>query len=220
MQLAVNDGYRRVKLKVKPGMDVEPIAAVRTAFPNLHLGFDANGSCGAKDGAFLQTLNAFQPTVIEQPFAPDRLDLCVELKQTLPTLRIGLDESVASLGDLIVAHRLGALDELNIKPGRVGGPLAALDSMSYCRKHNIPLWVGGMFETGVGRIANLRIAARLPNAAAHDLSPSRRYFPADVVQNPIDMSRDGYIEHDYDQPVILNENNLEQMRQQRIVLEK
>ncbi len=216
---AVEAGFRRVKLKVTPGMDLATLHAVRNAFPSIYLGFDANGAIGEGDQAFVEALAALEPTVLEQPFAPGRIDLCAALKKHRPALRICLDESVDGLGALITAHRLGALDELNLKPGRVGGPLTTVRIMEYCRVHGIPAWVGGMFETGIGRAANLRVAARLPEALAHDLSPPRRYLAQDVVQRPLTMDADGYISFD-DQPIMPDEAVLERFSVQRIVLTK
>ena len=216
---AVEAGFRRVKLKVTPGMDLATLEAVRSAFPAIYLGFDANGAIGEQDLDFVQALAALEPAVLEQPFAPDRLDLCEFLKAFFPSLRICLDESIDSLGALMTAHRFEALDELNLKPGRVGGPLETVRILAYCALHEIPAWVGGMFETGIGRAANLRVAARLPEARAHDLSPPQHYLAEDLVQHPLTMDADGYLPND-DRPVTLDEAALERYSTQRIVLRK
>ena len=208
---AVDDGYHRVKLKISPTMDLRPLQAIREAYPHLHIGFDANGTCTAADFDFFAALHALRPAVIEQPFAPDRLDLFRALKERIPDLRLCLDESVASLGELLTAHRLGLLDELNIKPGRVGGPLVTARALAYCREHRIPTWVGGMFETGVGRLANLRVAARLPQATAHDLSPSRRYFTTDLVTPQVEMTPHGTIHLGDEAPPTIDEGILEEL---------
>ena len=92
------------------------------------------------------------------------------------------------MGDVIKLHHLGLLDELNLKIGRVGGLLTSIEILEYCRQHDIPCWIGGMFETGIGRIWNLRLAAYLSQAKAHDLSPSARYFEEDLVQPGIQMT--------------------------------
>ncbi len=217
---AVADGYRRVKLKIGPTMDRTTLEAVRTAFPDLYLGFDANGTFGEADFDLVASLAELEPKLIEQPFAPGRLDLCQDLKQRQPNLGLCLDESLTDLGLVIAAHRLGALDEVNIKPGRVGGVLETVRILDYCRQNDLPAWVGGMFESGVGRVANLRVAACLPAAVAHDLSPSRRYFAADVVAEPIDMDADGCIDMSNDKPVEIDELNLERLLADRLVLTK
>lgn len=217
---AMTRGYHRVKLKIKPGMDINTIAAIRESFPDIYLGFDANGACRESDFDFLKSLAAFRPAMLEQPFAPGRLDLHRELKRLVPALKICLDESITGVGDLVAAHQLQALDEVNIKPGRVGGIFETLKMMEYCRSANLPAWVGGMFETGVGRLANLRVAARLPNAKAHDLSPSNRYFKLDVVQQPITMTVGGTIHLADDRPVELDEENLNKCLKNKITLVK
>ena len=216
---AVDDGYHRIKLKISPQMDLEPLRAIRDAFPKIHLGFDANGTGRTRDVPFFVGLAELEPATLEQPFAPDRLDLCVALKEQASDLCLCLDESVASFGDLVVAHRLGALDELNVKPGRVGGPLVTARILAYCREQGLPAWVGGMFETSVGRMANLRVASRLPEAKAHDLSPSSRYFTTDVVDPPVTMDSDGTVPMGTEQPAPLDESALEQLQVDRRVVQ-
>lgn len=220
VEQAVEDGYRRVKLKVSPDMNLDTFAAVRSAFPSVYLGSDANGSCTEADGMFLDALAALQPEVLEQPFAPDRLDLCAALRARHPALTLCLDESIRSMGDLMTAYRLGALDELNLKPGRVGGQLETTRIMAYCTEHQLPVWVGGMFETSIGRAANLRVAARLPAARAHDLSPPRSYLTEDVVDHPLEMDAEGYIHLRDDRPVTLDETVIERRCVRKIVLTK
>lgn len=215
---AATEGYHRIKLKVSPSMRRDTLDAIRHAFPELPLAFDANGSGNANDLSFFQGLATLRPLAIEQPFAPQRLDLCLALKDLEPDLKICLDESVAGLGSAITAFRLGALDELNIKPGRVGGPLATAEILAFCHHHRIPAWVGGMFETGVGRLANLRLASRLPEARAHDLSPSSRYFRTDIVQPTIVMASDGTVDIGAEQPAEIDEATFAELTVDRLVL--
>ncbi len=217
---AVEDGYRRVKLKLEPGIDRSTLEAVRAAFPDLALGFDANGSMTRRDLDFLASLAELHPAMVEQPFAAGRLDLCGDLKELAPELQICLDESVEDLGLLRAARRLGVIDELNLKPGRVGGPLETVRILEDCRESGLPAWIGGMFETGVGRWANLRVAACLPAARAHDLSPSRRYFRTDVVEHPVTMGDDGCIDLTDDRPVALDEAAFERLTVNRVILER
>ncbi len=220
VERAVAAGYRRVKMKVTPGMNLATLAAVREAFPSLHLGFDANGSCGEADLPFLEALASFQPDVLEQPFAPRRLDLCAALKERRPDQHLCLDESIGGLGDVITAHRLGAMDELNLKPGRVGGMLATVRILRYCAAHDVPVWVGGMFETGIGRTAGLRVAARLPEAQAHDLCPPGAYLVTDLIAPPLTMDDQGYVSFTNDGPVRLDEAVIEQHCTRQILLQK
>lgn len=211
VEQAVERGYRRVKMKVKPGMSLGPLHAVRDAFPMLALGFDANGSGGPGDASFFRSLAELDPVMLEQPFPAGRFDLCRELRGLEPALRICLDESITCLGMLRAARELGALDEVNIKPGRVGGQFETLRLLAECREHKTPAWIGGMFETGIGRLACLRFAAHLPDARAHDLSPSNRYFLEDVVREPFTMDEEGQIEIGRGRPVELDEAAIERM---------
>ena len=218
-ETAVRKGFRRLKFKVSPGMSLEPLRAVREAFPTMGLAFDANGSGSAADVGFFESLAELRPLFVEQPFSPPRLDLSAGLRERLPGLEICLDESVHGLGDLISAHRLGALDSLNLKPGRVGGPIESVRILDYCREHELPVWVGGMFETGIGRAASLRVAARLAAAAAHDLSPPLEYLAEDLVRRPLRMDSSGLVSHD-GRPVDLAPGALERLGARRAVLEK
>ena len=210
---AVTDGYHRVKLKISPTMDFEPLAEVRRSFPEVHLGFDANGSCGDEDLPFLERLASLGPTTLEQPFAPDRLDLAAELRRRELGFRLCLDESVSSLGQLRSAVGLGALDELNLKPGRVGGPVETFRILAEAQGLGLPVWVGGMFETGIGRFANLRVARRLPSAQAHDLSPSSRYFTVDLLERPLEMDAQGTIDLGGEAPPALDDGILQELTQ-------
>lgn len=215
---AVAEGYRRIKLKVAPTVDLGTLQAIRGAFPDAPLAFDANGSLGEDHSDLIDALADLDPLFLEQPFAPPRLDLSAALRKRIPGLRICLDEGVANFGQLSAARALGALDELNLKPGRVGGPLRAVELLAWCRAEGIPVWVGGMFETGVGRLANLRTAART-TGSGHDLSPSRRYFERDVVTAPFDMESDGTIQLDDDSPVELDPAALEAFTVERVGIE-
>lgn len=215
VQAAVDEGYHRIKLKVSPSMNVGTVEAIRRAFPRLVLGFDANGSCSLDDLPVLERLAALEPHVFEQPFAPDRVDLCLRLKTHLPSLRICLDESITGLGSLFTAHQLGCIDEVNIKPGRVGGPLVTAQMLQACEQLDLPAWVGGMFESGIGRHANLRVAARLPNALAHDLSPSSRYFRRDVLRTNITMDDNGQVDLGDGSPPPLDEDAFDDLTLRR-----
>jgi len=126
---------------------------------------------------------------VEQPTPPDRFDLLVEARRRYPTLKICFDEEVESIGDVVKLHQLGLLDELNLKIGRVGGITSSIEILNYCKNHDIPCWMGGMFETGVGRLQNLELAAYLANTKANDLSPSSRYFVEDIISPAIEMDK-------------------------------
>ena len=159
----------------------------------VHTGFDANGSFYEKDlDAFAYFANTYQ-TVIEQPFPPDRFDVLQKAKKRFPTLQICADEEVKHLGDVMKLHQLKAIDEVNLKIGRVGGITNSIEILNYCEAQGISCWIGGMFETGIGRLANLELASYLPNAKAHDLSPSARYFQEDMLSPEVTMNR-GFVE--------------------------
>jgi O-succinylbenzoate synthase len=175
------DGYTRVKLKIEPGHDVELVGAVRARFgPELLLQVDANAAYTLDDAAHLAELDAFGLLLIEQPLVEGDLLQHAKLAQRLHT-PICLDESITSWRVARDAIELGACSIINIKPGRVGGYLEAKRIHDLCVDHGIPVWCGGMLETGVGRAANLALASLPGFTLPPDLSASRRYFEADVT---------------------------------------
>ena len=183
-------GYRRVKLKVRPGWDVEPVRAVRAAWPSLPVGVDANGSYAVSDlDGVLRDLDGLGLVEIEQPLAADDLVGTAAVRAALTT-PVCLDESVTSAGDLAAALALGACDHVNLKPARVGGVRPALAIHDLALERGVPLWVGGMLETGVGKAVALAFAA-LPGATLPgDLVASSRWFAADVTE-PFEVEPDG-----------------------------
>ncbi|MHB1488791.1 MAG: o-succinylbenzoate synthase [Acidimicrobiales bacterium] len=184
-------GYRRVKLKIRPGWDTEPVRAVRERFgPDLLLQVDANSAYDRSSAPRLGELDPFGLVLIEQPLAEDDLLGHAQLAKEIST-PICLDESITSLGSTATAIAMGACSVVNIKAGRVGGYLEARRIHDLCATHQIPVWCGGMLETGLGRAANLALAA-LPNfALVGDLSASERYFARDVT--PAFVLEDGYL---------------------------
>ncbi len=177
----VAEGYKRVKLKIEPGNDVKQVAAVREAFPNLALQVDANGSYTTDDARHLAQLDAFDLLLIEQPLADDDFLGHAEIARQLHT-PICLDESITSLRTAELALALGSCRVINIKAGRVGGFLEAVRIHDLCVSRNVPVWCGGMLETGVGRAANLALAALPGFTLTGDLSASTRYFHRDVTE--------------------------------------
>ena len=177
----VDDGYRRVKLKIEPGWDLEPVAAVRARWPDLPLQVDANTAYRVRDAPHLGRLDELRLLLIEQPLADDDLVGHAELAKILRT-PICLDESIVSAALAESAIRLGACSIVNVKPARVGGYLEARRVHDICATHGIPVWCGGMLETGVGRAANLALAA-LPNfTLPGDTSASARYYEHDITE--------------------------------------
>jgi O-succinylbenzoate synthase len=177
----VEQGYARVKLKIQPGWDVEPVSAVRDRFgPRLQLQVDANGSYTVDDARHLQDLDSFALVLIEQPLPADDLLGHVAVAERITT-PVCLDESIGSAADADTAIRLGACRIVNIKAGRVGGLDEAVRIHDLCQKQGVPVWCGGMLETGVGRAAALALAA-LPNfTLPADLSASDRYYREDLT---------------------------------------
>jgi O-succinylbenzoate synthase len=179
---ALDDGYRRIKLKIQPGWDVEPVRAVRERTgPAIGLQVDANGAYTLADADQLAELDAFDLLLIEQPLSDDDLLGHAELGRRLAT-PICLDESITSVNMAAAAIELGACRVINIKAGRVGGYLEAKRIHDLCAVSAIPVWCGGMLETGIGRAANVGLAS-LPNfTLPGDLSASNRYFATDITE--------------------------------------
>jgi O-succinylbenzoate synthase len=177
-----DEGYRRVKLKIEPGWDVEPVAAVRAAFADLPLHVDANGAYRAHDATEqLKALDAFDLLMIEQPLPPDDLLGHARLAERLTT-PICLDESITSARSAETALALGACAIVNVKAGRVGGYEEAKRLHDLCLTKRVPAWVGGMLETGLGRAANVALAALPGFTLVGDLSASDRYWEEDLTE--------------------------------------
>lgn len=189
---AVN--YHRLKFKISPKSKREYFDVVKEKASNDFVSFDANGTFHPKDFELLSYFVSNFNTPIEQPFPPSRIDFHQQAKAQMPQLNVCLDEEVKSIGDLIKAHQLGNIDELNLKLGRVGGLVNSIEIAEYGFKHDIPIWIGGMFETGIGRALNMQFAAFCLDAKAHDLSPSSRYFLEDVLESEIIMDKNGYVD--------------------------
>jgi O-succinylbenzoate synthase len=177
----VASGYARVKLKIKPGWDVEPVRAVRERFgADLLLQVDANCAYTLADARHLSRLDDFGLLLIEQPLAEDDLRGHAALARRLQT-PLCLDESVASARGAAEAIAMGACSVVNIKAGRVGGYLEARRVHDVCVAHGVPVWCGGMLETGLGRAANVALAALPGFTLPGDLSASDRYFETDIT---------------------------------------
>jgi O-succinylbenzoate synthase len=184
--LHVGHGYPRVKLKIAPGWDVEPVRAVRGAYPDLDVHVDANGVyTEAPDHlAALRALDEFGLTMIEQPFAPRDLLAHARFATTVQT-PVCLDESVETLDDLRLALALGAGRVLNIKVSRMGGLTAAVAAHGLAVAAGLGVWCGGMHEFGVGRYANVALSSLPGFTLPSDVSGSDKYYAQDVVRPPV-----------------------------------
>jgi len=183
-------GYRRVKLKIKPGWDVEIIQAVRACFGDISLMADANAAYSLNDLATFKQLDEYDLLMIEQPFSYEDLVDHAELQKQMRT-PLCLDESVKSPEDARRALQLGSCRVINIKPGRVGGPSKAKRIHDICRAKLVPVWCGGMLETGIGRAHNVALASLPGFTLPNDLSASDRYYRQDLIEPAFVLNRDG-----------------------------
>ena len=187
-----DQGYLRIKIKIKPGRDLEQVSALRGHFPDTPLMADANGGYKGDQFDALVKLDQYGLLMIEQPFAWDDLVDHANLQRAIKT-PICLDESVASLGDLRSALALRSCQILNIKPARVGGLSVAKQMHDVCLSHNMPVWCGGLLETGIGRAHNIALASLPGFVLPNDISASKRYFKEDIVSPEFTLNPDGTI---------------------------
>jgi o-succinylbenzoate synthase len=186
-------GYRRIKIKVKPGWDRAPVEAIRATFPDVPLMVDANAAYSAADGAALAALDGCNLMMIEQPLDDDDLLQHARLQRRLTT-PICLDESIKSPEAASDALDLGACRIINIKPGRLGGFGPSLAVHTIARARGVPLWHGGMLESGIGRAHNLHLSTLPGFTLPGDVAASKRYFAPDLIDPPIEVAADGTIQ--------------------------
>jgi len=201
-QAALDQGYRKIKMKIRPGADVEFVRAAREALgPAAPLMADANSAYALADAEHLAELDAFGLTMLEQPLGQDDLVQHAELQRRLAT-PICLDECITGVDRAADMIALGSGRIVNIKPGRVGGFTAAKAIHDLCRHHGIPVWCGGMLESGVGRAHNVALASLPSFTLPGDLSPSARYWSRDVVEPEWTMDGEGMVRVPLDRPGI------------------
>jgi O-succinylbenzoate synthase len=184
------EGYSRIKIKIKPGWDVDVVRQVRTRFPDIPLMADANSAYSLDDADLLAALDPYGLMMLEQPLAYDDLVDHATLQRRLST-PICLDESVPSLAAARAALALGSGQIINIKPGRVGGLVAAKAIHDLCLERSVPVWCGGMLETGIGRAHNVALASLPGFVLPGDISASSRYFHEDLVEPAFVVNADG-----------------------------
>ena len=184
------EGYTRIKIKIKPGHDIELVRALRAEFPQIRLQVDANSAYRLADADIFRTMDDYDLLLIEQPLSNDDIFQHIKLQRELKTA-ICLDESIHSADDAEAALELGACRIINIKPGRVSGYTESVKIHDLAAKHGAPVWCGGMLESGIGRAGNVAIAS-LPNyKLPGDLSASRRYFQQDIVEPEFQVDAEG-----------------------------
>jgi O-succinylbenzoate synthase len=193
IETEVNAGYQRIKMKIKPGWDVDVIREVRRVFPDIRLMADANSAYTLADIDRLKRLDEFHLMMIEQPLAHDEIIDHVQLQAALET-PICLDECIRSAHQAEQAIRMNACRIINIKLGRVGGFSEARRVHDVAQKAKIPVWCGGMLEAGIGRAHNIALST-LPNfVLPGDVSASRRYWSRDIIQPPVEVTPRGTIQ--------------------------
>jgi o-succinylbenzoate synthase len=192
VRVELEASYQRIKIKIRPGYDLEPVRRLRKEFPSLKLMVDANSAYTLDDVAVLKQLDDFYLMMIEQPLGWDDLYAHVELQNKLIT-PICLDECIHTQEQALAAIRLGACRIINIKLGRVGGFTPARRIHDLCQQNAIPVWCGGMLESGIGRAHNIALST-LPNfTLPGDVTASKRYWTEDIIEPEVTVSKQGTI---------------------------
>jgi o-succinylbenzoate synthase len=188
----IQSGYQRIKIKIKPGWDREIVARVRGRFPDILLSVDANSAYTLDDAPLLRELDRFKLMMIEQPLAFDDVADHAVLQRQIET-PVCLDESVRSAEDARKAIEAGACRIVNVKLGRVGGHAEARRVEEVCRARGVPVWCGGMLESGVGRAHNIAMSTLEGFTLPGDVSASARYWEEEIIEPPVTVSPRGTI---------------------------
>jgi O-succinylbenzoate synthase len=185
-------GYQRIKVKVKPGWDVDVLAKIRQRWPDITLSCDANSAYTLEDIEHLKRFEEFKLLMIEQPLWNDDFYFHAVLQKQLQTA-VCLDEAIESARDAQAALELGSCRIINIKVGRVGGFTEAIAVHNIAQKFNVPVWCGGMLESGIGRSHNIALSTLANFKLPGDVSASKRYWQEDVIEPEVTVSGDGFI---------------------------
>ena len=188
----LSSGYKRIKMKIKPGWDKNIVAQVRKRFPDTPLMVDANSAYTLEDLPLFKELDTFDLMMIEQPLAYDDMWDHSKLQREIKT-PVCLDESIKSPTDARKAFEMGACRIINIKAGRVGGLASAKEIQSIAASHDAPVWCGGMLESGIGRAHNVHLSTLPQFILPGDVSDSRRYFEEDITEPRVEVRPDGTI---------------------------
>jgi O-succinylbenzoate synthase len=188
IQKRLDEGYRRIKLKIKPGWDIEMLRAVRQTYPDIRLMADANSAYTLDDVTLFRQMDDLNLLMIEQPLGHDDIYQHSKLQPQLHT-PICLDESIRNVDDAQWAIESGAGRIINLKPARVGGIIESLKLHAYCREAGVPLWIGGMLETGVGRSVQLALASLPGVTLPSDISATDRYYNPDITNEVFTINK-------------------------------
>jgi o-succinylbenzoate synthase len=220
VRAALAEGYRKIKLKIMPGKDVEYVRAVREAFPNAPLMADANNAYTVDDADALVAMDSLNLMMFEQPLAWEDIVRHGQLQRLLKT-PICLDESITSLDRAQDMVTLGAGSLINIKPGRVGGFAASLAIHDFCEANGVPVWCGGMLESGIGRAYNVALASLSNFLKPGDLSPSARYWSQDIATPEWTMDASGMVTVPFTAPgigVSVNVDRIDDLTVRKVTL--
>jgi O-succinylbenzoate synthase len=185
-------GYQRIKIKIRPGWDIEPVKALREKFLRIRLMADANSAYRLEDAAHLKQLDAFYLIMIEQPLGDDDIYSHAQLQKQLDT-PICLDECIHDELHARAAIEIGACRIINVKLGRVGGYTSARRVHDLCQSKGVPVWCGGMLESGIGRAQNIAMSTLANFTLPGDVSASRRYWHEDIIEPEVEVTRQGTI---------------------------
>lgn len=220
VKLRLDQGFRRIKIKIKPGWDIELVKTIREKFGDIDLMVDANSSYTLDDLDTLKRMDEYNLTMMEQPLADDDIIDHSILQQQIKT-PVCLDESIHSVDDARRAIHVGACKIINIKPGRVGGLLESKRIHDLCQEKGVGVWCGGMLETGIGRAFNIAVAS-LPNYVyPADMSPVNLFYTDDLVKNSFIVNQKGYIKVP-NEPGLgfeVDEGKIEKYTVEKVVLE-
>ena len=184
------EGYKRVKIKIAPGQDLNLVRAVRREYPDIMFQVDANSAYTLDDISLFKKMDEFNLSLIEQPLGYDDIYDHSKLQRELKTA-ICLDESIHSIDDTRAAIELKSCKIINIKPGRVGGFTESRKIHDYCLSNGIPVWHGGMLESGIGRAGNVALASLPGFILPGDISASKKYYKEDIVEPAFTVNADG-----------------------------
>jgi o-succinylbenzoate synthase len=212
----IEAGYRRIKIKIKPGHDVSLVEAVRGKYPGIRLTVDANSAYSLADTELFRRLDEYNLMMIEQPLAPGDLVDHAKLQSAIRT-PICLDESILTRTDARHAHELGSCKIINIKLGRVGGHTEARAIQEFCVERQTPVWCGGMLESGIGRAHNIAMSSLEGFTLPGDVSASARYWDDDVITPPVTVSPNGTIAVPNDPGIgyVVNEQRIKSLMKRR-----